>query len=182
MNMKRKGMAWFLSISAILLLTAVGINASAKTVQIGDQMVSDYSVRWSWSTPTIRPYIGNGCHADTDDSLWVSISNLGFGQKTWLQTIVDGNQLIDTRLVGNGIYQIPLPSMYNGGQWRTGNQNVLFVLSSTERFVLADNVYRPALVGTFNFTGYPCSGYVVVSQLNFAVHSDCCTPCWCCCH
>jgi hypothetical protein len=167
----------------VALVLVLGLSASvlANSIFVGNLVVNDYVNRWTWKVPNISIELGPCERSQKPQSFYVTVSNLQCGQNAHLYVMIEGNQLIYlTRITRNGRKLITLPSNYNNGYFKCGWQCISLVLSTTPRFDL-EHQRRPQTLSSWNFIGYPCSGYVVTAQKAFYVGSCCCCCCCCCC-
>ncbi len=171
----------------VALVLVLGLSASvlANSIFVGDFSVSDYVYHWAWKVPNISIELSPCEWSQKPQSFYVITSNLQYGQNAHLYVMIEGNQLIYlTRITRNGRKLITLPSEYNGGYFKYGRQYVSLILSTTPRFDL-ENQRKPQSLGSWNFIGYPCSGYVVTAQKAFYVGRycyPCCCYCYSCCN
>ena len=170
-----------LGIAGVLALVAIALfNIGAFALPVGDVQIENYVYRWEWTVPQISVNT-TVCQATCDSkSIWVNVSGMECGQRAYLYVVIEENQLIETRLVGNGLYQIVPPSRYNNGNWKVGPQHYVVILSTTPRFQFA-NGWHPATVTTESFLGYPSSGYVIVKDGFFNVYPGYDCEYWRCC-
>jgi len=169
-----------ISIVTLLVVTLFTLSAFAWPVMVGEVEIENYIYRWPFPVPQVTVQT-SVCQVSCDSKpIWVNVSGMQCGQKAYLYVIVENDQLIETRVVGNGLYKVVLPSRYNDGNWKVGPQRYVVILSTTPRFEF-ENGWHPATVTAENFLGYPSSGYVIVKEAFFNVYPSYDCGYWRCC-